>query len=282
MQYKPINKDDLAAWSKTLPREYIPLIKDGLARAGGMEFVGINAGSVVWTHDGKEGCARLLSIDVLPEARRMGIGTELIREAVKEMAAENLSTVECSYGEYQDRVTLRPFLNACGLQTDLREMPLGRVSLKEAGEILWEKGFMKEKRGCGLRRLPMEDRRKAREGIDSVSGGLGAYYDREKPECYVLFRDGKMISAILLSEERKGVISLDYLYNEGGPAALAGLLATALSELSREYPKDTKLEMLLATEQGRKLYEGLFGEATDHYRMAVCRQEIANDEQEER
>ena len=274
MRYRQIGKDELAAWSETLPREYFPLIRDGRARAGGVEFVGINAGSIVWMHDEKEGSARLLAIDVLPEARRMGIGTELIREAVKEMNEEKLSAVECAYGEYQDRVTLRPFLNACGLQTDLREMPLGRVSLKEAGEKLKEKGLLKESRGCGLRRLPMEERRKAREAIDAVSGGSGAAYDREKPECYVIFNDGKMVSAALFSEERKGVISLDYLYNEGSPAGLAGLLATALSELAQEYPEDTAIEMLLTTEQGQKLYEGLFGEARECYRLAVCSQEI--------
>lgn len=272
MRYMPIRKEELHAWNETLPVELAPLIRDGRARAGGIDFAGVNAGSVVWMHDEKDGYGRLLAIDVIPEARRLGIGTELIREAVKEMRSDKLTGVNCSFGEYQDRLGLRPFLNACGLQTDVEEIPLGSVSLGEAIESLNAKGLLKEKLGCPVKNHTADDRTELRLLLDRISSGNSELYLKDKPGSYVIYDGENLIAAVLLSEEREGVISLDYLYNQGGPDKLTGLVATALSELKKTYPADTQLEMLLGTEQGQKLYEGVFGEAKEHYRLAVCSQ----------
>ena len=100
-------------------------------------------GAVAWRPRDKT--AELLSIYVAPEARRLGIGTDLLRDAVQNMKKAGCSEIHFKYSEYGDRTALTPFFNNIGFETDVDEMLLGKKPLSEIIADAGKKGVGKAK-----------------------------------------------------------------------------------------------------------------------------------------
>ena len=276
MRYRSLEEMNKEALRKLFPPELMLPISRGDLKGGVACFAGEPAAAAAWRRDKEEGYGELLSFYVLPEARRLGIGSALLSAVIKEMGEDHRKGISFRYSEYADRTALTPFFNDRGYETVVQEMPLGRLTLGEIRDHFAGKGFDKlEKSGCCVYELPKKDRIAVREKLEQISGQPADEYDREWPGSYALYENGKLKAALFLREEREGVLSLDYLFSNGNAREMTGLLAGAAKRLLKHYPEDTGMEMLLSTDQGRKLYEGLFGKTKKGYRIASCRQSFA-------
>ncbi|MCR5251294.1 MAG: GNAT family N-acetyltransferase [Lachnospiraceae bacterium] len=277
MRYRSLDEMDKERIRKLFPEELALPIAKGELRGGVACFAGEPAAAAAWRRDKEEDYGELLSLYVLPEARRLGLGSALLSAIVREMRDDKRKGISFRYGDQADRSALTPFFNDRGFETTVTEMPLGRVSLREIRDAFAKKGFDRlPDGGVCVFDLPKPERLEIRKELTALSGEDEDEYDREWPGCYVI-RDGKKLrSVVFLREEREGVLSLDHLFHNGNPKELTGLLGAAVKRMLTHYPEDMMIEMLLATQQGEKLYTGLFGEARYGYRMASCRQSFAS------
>ena len=61
------------------------------------------------------------------------------------------------------------------------------------------------------------------------------------------------------------MISIDYLYSEKGEEPkVSGMLKKTIQLLERQYPVNTRIEMLLCGDQLEKMYKNLFGMPEDY------------------
>lgn len=254
-----------------LPTEYHSAFNRKELSGAVAYFAGRPVGGVAWKRADKTG--ELLNLYVAPEARRLGVGTGLLGQAVMDMQHEGLEEIHFKYSDYGDRTALTPFFNDSGFYTDVDELPLGKRTLGQVREAISKKGV--DKAGNeGVCLFDLDGRKKAavRDQLTKVCGVDLDIYDRQWPGVYVITDDTKVRTAAFLREEDEKRLSLDYLYNTGSPKDLACLLEKMSERVAGHYPDDTEIEMLLATEAGQKLYEAMFGEADDTFRMASCRQ----------
>ena len=255
-----------------LPSEQRSLVRRRLLRGGVVSMAREYVGSVVWraTDNGGE----LVNLFVLPEARRLGAGGILLESAVRQMRAASLSEIHFKYSDVSERTTLTPFFNDEGYKTFVRKMPLGSLTLGEITEALKSKKADKaDPIGECLYDMTNKDRTAVCDELFKISGQDMNIYDDQWPGTYVI-RDNDIEAAAFIREERENVISLDYLFSNGSPKILAGFLTMIVNRLNEHYDPDTTVEMLLATDEGVKLYESLFGEIDATYRVASCRQSL--------
>ena len=230
-------------------------------------------GAVAWRKDEEEKAGEVLSIFVKPEARRLGAGSFLVSNIAREMIHEKCKEIRFTYSEYGDRTALTPFFNEIGYETEVSMIPLGRMTLWELNDAMIKKGITKVAGDAAcLYEIEKTERMKLREELSRVSGQDINSYDKELPGTYVVTDGSKIKAALFVSEEKSGILSLDYLYGNGSPKDIASIMKTAVMRLLTHYDRETVCEMLLATEAGRNLYEGMFGEAEYSYRVASCSQ----------
>ena len=256
-----------------LPADYFYLFKKNELKGAVAYFAKRLVGAVAWK--AKDKTAELLSIYVAPEARRLGVGTDLLQDAVQNMKKAGCSEIHFKYSEYGDRTSLAPFFNNNGFETDVDEIPLGKKPLSEMIAGVGKKGVDKAK-GEGACIFEMDGREKAaaKNALTEMSDQDIDIYDKQWPGTYVIMDGAKVLTAAFLREEGEGTISIDYLFNSGTSKDLASLLRRIIERIGDHYPGDTEVEMLLATESGEKLYEAMFGKADSFFRMAVCNQSI--------
>ena len=254
-----------------IPAEYRKMLAKRELYGGAANFVFENVGAIAWKPDGDMG--EILSLYVLPEARRLGVGAFLLQSAVRDMQKKGCKGVSFKYNENDERALLTSFFNDNGFETDVTSFPLGKKSLSEVKEAANKKGLDKVgETGTLVYDLTNPTRAEVRKEIGRISGEEPDVYDRQWPGTYVVLEDNGVKAAAFLREESKVVISLDYLVNNGSPKDLAGLMGTVVNRLTGHYDPETSVEMLLATEHGEKLYEGLFGEPEDTFNVASCHQ----------
>ncbi len=276
MKFKGFDKVSFEESAKFLPGEQVPLLKSKKLSGGLVYFVGEAVGEVAWVSSEEKKTGELLSIYVLPEARRLGAGGLLLMSAVKQMQKAGLTGISFKYNDTGDRATLTPFFNSVGFETEVNFLPLGRNSLLEIAEALAKKGIDKAAlAGTSLYELTNKERADAREVLAKLSGQDMNIYDKAWPGTYVI-RDEKGIhAAAFMREESKDVLSLDYLVNKGSPKELAGLFDAMVKRLKIYYKDNVMVEMLLVSDASKKLYEAMFGEPEYNYRMAVCNQSFS-------
>ncbi|MCR5097878.1 MAG: GNAT family N-acetyltransferase [Lachnospiraceae bacterium] len=255
-----------------LPAEYHSAFKKKELSGAVAYFAGKPVGTVAWKK-ADDAAGELLSLYVAPEARRLGIGTGLLGYSVIEMQKAGLKEIKFKYSDYGDRTSLTPFFNDSGFETDVDEMPLGRMKLSDIRTAAKKKGIDKARdEGDCIFDLDGKVKAAARNALSQVCGVDLDIYDRQWPGTYVLMDGNNVKTAAFLREEDDNLISLDYLLNSGSPENLASLIEKILNRISEHYSDDTEVEMLLATGSGAKLYEAMFGKTHATYRMASCRQ----------
>ncbi len=271
MEFLIIDKNRTELFEKLLPEGAKESISAGKSKAVGALFTGEAAGCALWREDAGNKKAVLLYLYVLPEFRRMGVGSGLISASIGTIIKDGMKDMAFSYQEKEETFALTPFFNACGLETISYRVPMGRVTLKDVAKALEENGLGKvEPCGEAISRMPAAERAVVCREIEELSGESAGEYTEQLPDSYAYCKDGKAAGMLLMHEEEGGVLSLDYLYNSAGSTKLAGMIRRAFSDIFKSYPRDTVVEMMLSTASGERLYERFFGEAVEECRYARC------------
>ncbi len=273
MKFVDFGKAVMSDAAPLLPGEYQSLLKKKELRGGVAVMAGEYIGAVGW-HPVKD-TGELLSVYVLPEARRMGAGSLLLESAILQMRGAGLTALSFTYSDSFDRAFLTPFFNNTGFETNVIETPLGVLTLNEIFDALKAVGVDRsEEKGHCVAELHGKEREGVLEALAAMSGQDMSFYNRTWPGTYVVGNDKKIEAAAFLHEEKDGVISVDYLVNNGSQKLLAEFLNMIMNRLKNHYRGDTVVEMLLATPESEKLYGSMFGSPEETYRIASCRQDI--------
>lgn len=275
MKFIEFEEAEISKAADLIPGEQRRLIAEKGADGGFAVMAGEYIGAAVWRAADEVG--ELLSLYVLPEARRLGAGTLMMESVVRQMRAAKLKDISFKYSDMYDRTALTPFFNDIGFETDVVDMPLGSATLKEIAEgLIKNKADKAEAVGECLYDLPKKDSNAINEELYKISGQDMSIYDVQWPGTYVIRdTDGGIMGAAFMREEREDILSLDYLFNNGSPKVLMGFLKKIVTRLDDHYGPDTRMEMLLATDEGEKLFESLIGDAEETYKVASCRQSLS-------
>ena len=258
-----VSSDNLSGYAGIIPDEYLIGFDEGSVNATGVVFGDSPSGAVVW-HEDKSNIV-LDSLYVLPEYRRLGVGSKLLED----FAGKHL---KFSYIAYGDRVTLEPFFIASDIVFDRSDCGLGSFTLAEAKAAL-EKKKVTKSGAVGIMGNELTFRDKAVVGkwlLDNYGVDVSPYLT-EKPLSAFIIDGDSVRSAVLLRIGESDALDLDFVYTTpGNEIAFAGLLNRVFAENEKLFDKDIRIEMLLATDEGKKLYEGLFGEAKIKVPMIVA------------
>ncbi len=237
-------------------------------KALGVTFLGDPAGGIAWESGKTEGI--LHSIYVRPAVRRLGLGSAMIAALSERMLEENCRRMTVSYAMQGERSLLTPFLIQCGFVMDSMEMPLGVVTLEQIGQAMQEQHIFGKSVDCRpLSRLTSRERHLCREWLLQQTGELLERYAGSEPDSFVYMREDR-IRGILLLRRQKETIALDYCWvaSDSKPSVIS-LFSCAAERLCAQYPKETRLEMILSLPSARRLFEHLLGEPKETIKL--CR-----------
>lgn len=261
MKITDLTKENLIEWAGAIPKEIFVelMIENPRYHAAGVTFMNQVAGAVCWEEN--KSVWKLQSIYIFPECRRLGLGGELMDYLVDQMEERDCMKLVVNYQNEGERITLQPFLIYCGFEVDNLEMKLGRTNLQTVTERM--KPFrLAKKIGTYSRISELEGIEKliCAEWVFKKLGEHLEEYVGEKPFSYVIINKMKVEGMLLLKEDQ-GIIRVDYFkVKERSVTRALPLLAVALEDLSRQYPVDTKLEMVLTNEKAENLYLRIAGE----------------------
>ena len=241
-----------------IPQEVMPLVLNESARAVGAMMGNTPCGAIVWEEDeNREGVLR--SIFVLPEARGLGYGSALLRECKD-------SELVFSYEATEDRDSLEGFFENNNVHTEPELIRIGRLNLGELIRVLREKGIDKASNaGLFYEEMLSEEKRIANAWLQEEYGERLFPYTGTKPPSIFLITENRLKNILLFKSTSDRVISIDYLYSEKGEEPkVSGMLKKTIQLLERQYPANTRIEMLLCGDQLEKMYKNLFGMPEDY------------------
>ncbi len=254
-----IDEKNISEYKDFIPSDlYETLFSENVLRLG-MEFSGMPAGAILCKYGDDKKPAKLLSIYVIPEARRLGIGSGLILAAAKELAVRNKESLSFRFIGTEDRKTLIPFLSSVGCEVDVTDTPVGSVTLGEAAKELNSFFENAQEQGKAISELTNAEKNVFVKVLGKTADHYSKDYLSGKPESFVIMRDNYIKSVLAFSEEDEDTLSLDYAYS-ADPRDFAMLLKYAARRLSESYGEDVRIEMLLMNESSREIYGRMFGE----------------------
>ncbi|MCR5033553.1 MAG: GNAT family N-acetyltransferase [Lachnospiraceae bacterium] len=275
MRTEVLNKNNLELY-----RELIPGALDSVVFTQGIHTVGAlfaetEAGLAIWRDKEGQPYGELMSLFVLPEARRMGIGEYLLEHVVEDMKKAGKEGICAKYLETGDRSLLTPFLSEMGIETERMETPVGRVTVGEALKAVDKVAGKLEECGSPVSELAGRNKAATLRWIEDLCGEDARQYMTGKPESFVILEDGEVKSALLFRKEDETTISLDYAFSSD-PKSLLGLLKLAERTFATEMEMGINIEMLLATQAGKGLYEKLMGEPSLNCTVVECQGNFSN------
>lgn len=271
MRYESIDKDNYKLYAEMIPSDIDHILFHKNVHAYGAVFAETPVGVAVWSESDRDVFGRLLTLFVLPEARRMGIGSFLLETVMEKMREAGKEGICCKYSDTGDRAFLTPFLNEMGIETEVISVPVGRVKLLDAAKAVKNIPGAGKETGVPSGRLSGREKNCVCRWIEELSGGDATAYLSGQPESFFVLEGDEVKSALLFSKEDEETLSLDYALSSD-PKSLVGLLSSAVIEYANRYSKDTWIDMLLTTDSGQGLYQKLFGETYLRTRVAECRQ----------
>lgn len=260
MEIKELKQNLLPEWAGAIPEELFVSLMQGKKNrhAAGARFLDEAAGAICWEEN--EAGWTLQSIYVFPEYRRLGIASELVAHLSDRMQKEKSKLLTMTYNDEEELVMLEPFLIHCGFRMETMTMPLG-VTLLSTVQKRLEDPKLPKKVGSFARLHELKQRERLlcsqwmeknlQESIDS--------YATAAPSSYILL-SGSQVDGILLFGQSGNVLSLDYIqFRSSAIARVLPLLSIAVRDLSKAYPPDTRIEMLLSNERAVNLFSRLTG-----------------------
>ena len=270
MEILQLKQESLSEWAKFIPKELVEEWMYGRhpLYAAGITFQDEPQGALCWEENEKEWVLR--SIYIHPEYRRMRLGSELVVYLSDRMKEKNCRQLTVSYEPEGERVTLTPFLDHCGFLVESMDIPVGVTTLGQVIASLKEhNAFQKKGRIRRLGELLKQERYICSEWLFHQIGEDLRPYVKDHPSSFVLMKEDE-VNGILLLNELNDSISLDYCWvKQESAASLLSLLAVGADELYKHYPENKQIEMILATDQAKKLYSRLLGEVSEQ--MILCK-----------
>lgn len=260
MDVVKITGENIAEYANMIPMEYMAEVGNGDLPAIGGIFDDTPAGVIVWKTDKDNEKVVLLSLFVLPEYRRLGVASMLLSQLRDR-------SISFSYTAIDDRAELEPFFEAVGFDTERIDYPLGHLTLSFAEEALKQDKYSSVGvAGAKYSELGREQKRLVAEWLSqNFEQSIFSYSGNIAPSVFLIDKDA-VYGCALLREEEKGHVEIDLVhYDRDNKKELIAMLNKTLSELSASHTPDTEIEMLLTTEEGKSLYEGLFGECEDSF-----------------
>ena len=251
-----LNMPEVDAYSRFIPEELFFGAKSGEFSCIGGTFMDEPAGALVC--EKLMGDAVLLrSIFVEEPYRRMSVATDMM-----ELISDK--RIYFTYEATGDRATLEPFFDAMDIDTEKLFCPMGYHFIGDVDERLTELGAYKVSE-CGTTFSDMkpDERKTVMKWMEAYCNERGEAYDWVHPDSSFLMADDTVQACVLLSEMEEGILSVDLVYIApgGDPKKLMGLFARLMLNVQVDYPADTSVRMLMTTEEGRRLYKKLFGDA---------------------
>lgn len=262
MELIRLQRDTLSEWAGFIPEElFLELMGGGRhLHAVGVTFKDEPAGALCWKENEKEWV--LQSIFIHPEYRHLRLGSELVAYLSEEMKQKNCEQISVSYEQEGERESLTPFLRRCGFMMETMELPLGVTTLEKVIEALKKYDAFRKKKGRirPLYQLSKRERYLCNEWLLREIGESIRPYVQECPASYVIMREDEL-TGILLFSEQQHAISLDYCWvRQDCMTNFLPLLAVAANDFYGQYPTETRIEMILSTEQVQSLYTRMLGE----------------------
>ena len=262
MEIIQLKQESLSEWAQFIPKELFVEWMYGRhhLHAVGITFKDEPQGALSWEEKGNEWVLR--SIYIHPEYRHLRLGSELVAYLSEEMKKKNCEQLSISYEPEGEREILTPFLQRCGFMMETMALPLGVTTLEKVIEVLKKHDAFRKKKG-GIRTLEQLSKRErylCNEWLLQEIGESISPYVQELPASYVIMKADEL-TGILLFSEQQHTISLDYCWvRQDCMASFFPLLAVAANDFYGHYPEDTRIEMILSTEQVQNLYTRLLGE----------------------
>ena len=261
MEIIQLKQESLPEWAGFIPEElFLELMRGGRhLYAVGVTFKDKPAGALCWEENGKEWV--LQSIYIHPEYRHLRLGSELVAYLSEEMKKKNCEQLSVSYEQEGEREILTPFLQRCGFMMETMAIPLGVTTLEKVIEVLKKMDAFRKKKGRirTIDQLSKRERYLCNEWLLQEIGESISSYAQERPASYVILKEDELTGILLFSEQQG--ISLDYCWvRQDCMVIFLPLLSVAANDVSAHYPCDTRIEMILSTEQVQKLYSRLLGE----------------------
>ena len=174
-----------------------------------------------------------------------------------------------SYYNADELVMLSPFLTHCGINMETVELPVGRTDVQTVAKNLESIKFEKKiGRYSELNKLTERERQLCDSWMLDNLGVHIESYENAKPASYVLL-DGRNVTGILLFREVEQVIRLEYCkVKSEAVMRVIPLMGLAAGNLSRQYAGDTRLEMILSSDQAINLYSHIVGGAME--KTSIC------------
>ena len=271
MEIIQLKQESLSEWAGFIPEElFLELMRGGRhLYAVGVTFKDEPQGALCWEENGKEWV--LQSIYIHPEYRHLRLGSELVAYLSEEMKKKNCEQLSISYEQEGERETLTPFLRRCGFMMETMELPLGVTTLEKVIEVLKKHDAFRKKKGRirTLEQLSKRERYLCNEWLLQEIGESISPYVQELPASYVIMKEDEL-TGILLFSELAHTISLDYCWvRQDCMTSFIPLLAVAANDFYGQYPKETRIEMILSTEQVQSLYSRLLGEEREQ--IILCK-----------
>ena len=256
MRTEKIDANRLQSYYNCIPEPYIqPVLENKLRAAGGL-FSDMQKGAVVW-QETEEGKGVLKSLYVQPEARRLGIGSMLLKPLKGRVFT-------FSYEATRDRASLEPFFDNNNIFYERYDYPIGRITLNDAMKALYEKNVDKAAPvGMYYDELLKDEKTVARKWLDELCEESLTDYTSLNPSSVFVVEGDKVHNALLLSRVERGNLGVDYVFSvRGEETKVAGMMKKAMTLLTRQFRGDAELTMMMTTERGSAMYTKLFGEPT--------------------
>ena len=158
MRTENIGKQNWEKYKDMIPHEYDRGVIFGKYHALGVTMNDRAVGAILWEDPMEGDYGALLSLYVLPEARRLGAGTELMRSMLTMTREKKIPGLEFHYVEEGDRIALSPFFRKFRVPMEKETCPLGRVSLNDAMDVLMDRGLRsKDAGGVNIRSILREE-----------------------------------------------------------------------------------------------------------------------------
>jgi GNAT superfamily N-acetyltransferase len=257
MRTEIIDQNRVQSYYDCIPEPLIMSINKGRLKAVGGLFTDEKKGAVVW-QEMNERDAILRSLYVLPEARRLGLGSLLL----KPLKGKQLTF---SYEATEERASLEPFFDNNNIFYERHDYPVGRITISKAVEALKKKGVdQAHPIGSYYDELLKNEKTEVLHWLENLCKESQTDYTSLNPASIFYLEQGKVKGALLFSKAEKGNLGVDYVFcAHGEEGRLAGMMNKAMTLLSRQFRVGTEVTMMMTTERGKRLYRTLFGEPAD-------------------
>lgn len=258
-----LNRTILPEWAAYLPEELFVSLMHGTPdlHALGVTFSEQNVGAICWSQTSIGWT--LHSIYITREARRLGLGYELLAQLIRQMKEQHCPQLSLTYEPEGERNTLTPFFINCGISLETVRIPTGSVCFSEALTALEERNADKKHPSFQtLMQLSKHERYLCSKWFAEKTGEQLHPYFAPRIDSFVLLRDAQ-VQGMLLFREQPHSLQLSYCWIAPEQRAIfLPFLYKALRQVSATHLTQPVLEMLLATEQSQQLYERLLGSPT--------------------